>query len=53
MPVVEGHYTLGLWLVTNGFAGKLFELEDFAVASTRWSSRFCALHARISGSCRP
>lgn len=40
LPVVEGHYTLGLWLVTDGFAGTLFELEEFTVASTRWSSSF-------------
>jgi lipopolysaccharide transport system ATP-binding protein len=40
LPFVEGHYTLGLWLQTDGFAGTLFELEDFTVASTRWSSEF-------------
>jgi hypothetical protein len=40
LPFVEGHYTLGLWLKTDGFAGTLFELEDFTVASPRWSSDF-------------
>src|SRR5262249_17902417 len=37
LPFVEGHYTLGLWLQADGFAGTLFELEDFTVASTRCS----------------
>jgi lipopolysaccharide transport system ATP-binding protein len=40
LPVVEGHYTLGLWLLTDGFKGTLLELEDFTVASTRWSPDF-------------
>jgi hypothetical protein len=40
LPFVEGHYTLGLWLQTDEFAGTLFELEDFTVASPRWSYDF-------------
>ena len=28
MPLVEGNYTVGLWLVTNAFTGNLLELED-------------------------
>src|SRR5262249_36273607 len=40
VPFVEGHYTLGLWLQTDGFTGTLFELEDFTVSSPRWSYDF-------------
>ena len=40
LPVVEGSYTLGLWLVTDDFAGTLLELEHFTVGSTRWSHSF-------------
>jgi hypothetical protein len=40
MPVIEGGYTVGLWLVANEFAGNLLELEDFAVVATRSSNDF-------------
>jgi hypothetical protein len=50
LPVVEGRYTLGLWLVTDGSAGiEQLELEDFTVACTRWSSDFAPYAAEYRG----
>jgi lipopolysaccharide transport system ATP-binding protein len=31
LPFVEGYFTLGLYLVTNGFAGNVHDLADFVV----------------------
>jgi lipopolysaccharide transport system ATP-binding protein len=49
LPVVEGSYTLGLWLVTDDFAGTLLELEHFTVGSTRWSHSFAPYAAEYRG----
>jgi lipopolysaccharide transport system ATP-binding protein len=49
IPVVEGAYTVGLWLVANKFAGNLLELEDFAVVATRSSNDFVPYHAENRG----
>ena len=35
LPLVEGDYTLGLYLVTDGFAGDLYELNDFSLSAAR------------------
>jgi ABC-type polysaccharide/polyol phosphate transport system ATPase subunit len=49
MPLVEGNYTVGLWLVTNAFTGNLLELEDFVVAAGRPSSDFVPYQAEHRG----
>jgi hypothetical protein len=49
IPVVEGAYTVGLWLVANKFAGNLLELEDFTVVATRSSNDFVPYHAENRG----
>jgi hypothetical protein len=45
MPLAEGNYTVGLWLVTNAFTGNLLELEDFVMAAGRPSSDFVPYQA--------
>jgi lipopolysaccharide transport system ATP-binding protein len=49
LPLVEGTYTVGLWLVANAFAGNLLELGDFSVTATRSSSDFVPYHAEYRG----
>jgi hypothetical protein len=38
LPLVEGVYTVGLVLVTDGFSGELSQLRDFVVVPARISS---------------
>jgi hypothetical protein len=49
MPLVEGDYTVGLWLVANTFADTLSELEDFRVAAIGWSGNFTPYQAEKRG----
>ena len=49
LPVVEGDYTVGLWLVANAFTGNLLELENFAVAAAQSSNDFVPYQAEHRG----
>jgi lipopolysaccharide transport system ATP-binding protein len=49
VPLVEGAYTVGLWLAANAFAGDLLELEEFSVAAVRSSKDFTPYHAEYRG----
>jgi lipopolysaccharide transport system ATP-binding protein len=49
LPIVEGVYTVGLWLVTDAFSGRLLELENFAVAAARTPSDFTPYEADHRG----
>jgi hypothetical protein len=49
LPVVEGVYTLGLYLVTDRFTGNLLELEDFSVGAARSFQDFAPYHADSRG----
>ena len=49
LPLVEGDFTLGLYLVTDRFAGDILELEDFAVVSYRGTSGFVPYPAEVRG----
>jgi ABC-type polysaccharide/polyol phosphate transport system ATPase subunit len=49
IPLVEGDYTVGLWLVANEFRGNLLELEDFVVAANQSSGNFTPYEAEHRG----
>jgi lipopolysaccharide transport system ATP-binding protein len=49
LPLVDGDFTVGLWLVTDRFIGELFELEDFTVATSRSSLQFAPYPAALQG----
>jgi lipopolysaccharide transport system ATP-binding protein len=48
LPLVEGEFALGLYLVTDHFAGSLFELQYFDVVAPR-SSQFVPYPAEARG----
>jgi lipopolysaccharide transport system ATP-binding protein len=49
LPLVEGVYTLGLYLVTDRFAGNLLELEDLVVGAARAVKDFAPYQADVRG----
>jgi homopolymeric O-antigen transport system ATP-binding protein len=49
LPLVEGDFTLGLWLVTDQFMGELFEIEDFTVAPSQSLFEFAPYPAAVRG----
>jgi lipopolysaccharide transport system ATP-binding protein len=38
LPLIGGRYTVGLYLVTDGYAGNLLDLADFSISAERPSS---------------
>jgi lipopolysaccharide transport system ATP-binding protein len=49
LPLVEGVYTLGLYLVTDRFAGDLLGIENFVVGAARAFNDFVPYHAENRG----
>jgi len=48
LPFVEGYFTLGLYLVTNGFSGNMHDLADFVVEKPR-SHAFVPYPSEVRG----
>jgi ABC-type polysaccharide/polyol phosphate transport system ATPase subunit len=40
LPLVEGSYSIGLYIVTDGFSGNLFDLDDVEVAAPQKHNDF-------------
>jgi lipopolysaccharide transport system ATP-binding protein len=49
LPLVDGDFTIGLYLVTDRFSGDIFELEDFTVLPPRSTLDFSPYSADLRG----
>jgi len=49
LPLIGGRYTVGLYLVTDGFAGNLLELADFSISAERPSSGLIPYPPEVGG----
>jgi lipopolysaccharide transport system ATP-binding protein len=49
IPFIEGEFTTGLYLVTDGFAGNLFDLDEFTVFEPRDRMDFAPYPAETRG----
>jgi lipopolysaccharide transport system ATP-binding protein len=49
LPVVEGGYTIGLYLRTDSFVGDLMDLKDFTVHAAWCANDFMPYHADVRG----
>jgi lipopolysaccharide transport system ATP-binding protein len=49
LPLIGGRYTVGLYLVTDGFAGNLLDLADFSISAERPSSGFIPYPPEVCG----
>jgi hypothetical protein len=49
LPLIEGEFTVGLYLVTENFAGNLYELGEFAVTAGRSAQPFAAYSPEVRG----
>jgi lipopolysaccharide transport system ATP-binding protein len=49
LPLVEGDLTLGLYLVTNQFAGNLLDLAELTIVASQSAERFIPYPADVRG----
>ena len=49
LPLVEGDFTVGLYLATDKFAGDLKDLADFTVTSPESKRGFVGYHPNVKG----